>query len=133
MEALKTALYALLSGDAELMAHAVGGVHDSVAPDGTASPFVVFQFLESATSYTLKVQIAEEFPFQVKAVCQGPDQSDIEDIMAQVDALLNNVPLSVAGKTTWKTRRVGAIPDYAEVDDGVIWRHVGARYVAILA
>ncbi len=134
MKELKEALYSLLHNDATLIALTPGDVHDTLAPDDTAYPYVLFQLLGSATDWTLKQRVSEAFTLQIKAVDEGMDASNIESIRARLLALLDNQTLTVAGKTCWLCRCAGEIPDYAERHaNGRTVMHGGLRFRVILA
>ncbi len=134
MKELKTALYTKLHGDATLLATAVGDVHDMLAPDKTALPYVVYQVLGSDADWTLGARVSDEFTVQVKAVDEGLDSTDVETIKARLLALLNDQALAVAGKTTWLCRCAGEIPDYAEMaPNGRTLLHGGLRFRIVLA
>ena len=132
MKALQDAVYSALNVSS-LLALAPGGVHSPVAPDGTAYPYVRIQWGQGETDWTLGRQVSESIPFDVVAVVVGLDATPVENIKAQVDALLNDKALTLAGKTLWALRKTGEIPTYAELgDDGQMRLYGGCAYRAVV-
>lgn len=132
MKALQEAVYSALNVP-ELFALAPGGVHSPIAPDGTAYPYVRIQWGQGQTDWTLGRQVSEAITFDVIAVVLGFDATPIEDIKAQVDVLLNDASLELAGNSLWALRKTGEIPTYSELGaDGQMRLYGGCSYQAIV-
>ena len=132
MNALETAIYTRLTGDATLMA-LVTGVYAILAPDDAKFPLVVYQKLHSVDSYTLSRRIETNYSYQIKAINRGRSKSAIGSAMQCIDELLTLQPLAVTGYQVYVVRRTGDIPDYQELIGDTIYFHVGAEFTFELA
>lgn len=133
MKALEAAVYSALNVSA-VTTLAPGGVHHTLAPDGTAYPYVRVQWQGGVTDWTLGRQVSDTVDFDVIAVVKGCDTNTLADLKAAVDGCLNDVALTVSGKTLWLLRKTGSIPTYSERGaDGVVRLYGGCSYRAIVA
>lgn len=118
-----TALTALLAGTAS--------VYNGMAPQGAATPYVIFSAASDRDGYTLSAEATVDFIYTVKAVTVSPAGSPSKKaagaIAAQIKTALNDQPLTIAGRTWLSTRRESSI-DYAEPDSSNIYFHVGGNY-----
>ncbi len=133
MRELKDAFMARLTGDAQLVALATGGIHSLAAPAGAQVPHVLVRFQESAAAWLLQQKAYEDFDVHVEAVDEGPGQADIEAIKARLRALLDGQPLAVTGHTVWKVRCTGELADHTEVAGSQTLQHGGLAFLIRLA
>lgn len=116
--------YTRLSGDATLAGLAPGGVHENVAPEGTAEPFVVFSLVTNrdvnAVGQTRALVNAD---WDVKVVGQGASYAPLVAAADRIDALLHDVQ----GGVVISSHRVATIR-YVEPSDGTTYRHLGGTY-----
>lgn len=125
---LKAALYTRLNTDATLTTAATGGVWDSIAPQGTTPPYVVFTKQSGVNMPVLGDGAGfTETLWLVKAVTDEPSAKLAGTICERVDALLDRHALSVSGSSLLVCRRELDV-DYPEPVDGRVFRHVGHIY-----
>jgi hypothetical protein len=121
-------LMTTLGGDATLLASLTGGVHQSAAPIGTATPFGIFaaQSLNDMNSATA-LRIYSPDLFLVKAV--GPATVDAALITAadRIYTLLNRVNATVAAGTILASYREQEFY-FTELVNGYLWEHIGGLY-----
>ncbi len=130
MNALETALYNKLSGDATLMGYLTGGVHNLVVASPTY-PYLVFQKISGEpSSYTLTQIVSEPYTYQVRIIGKGEtSKANLGLALARVRALLNLQSLTIVGYAHWLTRWESDMPDMADLDDdGEVLIQVGATY-----
>ena len=81
-------LYATLSTDSTLAGLAPGGVHRSVATDGTMAPYVIFGFQAGSDVSTMNgVRMIVDGTFQIKAVGPANMSVQIAEAAEQIDEL----------------------------------------------
>lgn len=118
---VRTALYAKLNV-ANVTTLAVGGVHNQVAPPGTAKPYLIFQ--RQAANPTVRsfgqTLIAESDLWLIKAVSdedssttKEPQQLN-EDILAAAETALGTSLTLGGGSETWLVERESDIPEFVE-------------------
>lgn len=121
-------LYNTLHGDATLMAL----IHDvwpgGSAPQGTAFPFVTFQFM-SGIDYAAvgAIRIWSNMLWLVKAVGETANFADLNAIVARIDTLLHRTSGTPADGTVWSCTREQTI-NLPESVQGKQYRHSGALY-----
>lgn len=128
MAAARQYLYGALHGDATLMAL----VHDvwpgGSAPEGTAFPFVVFQFMSGVPYAAVGAyRIWNNMVWLVKAVGETADISALDTIVARIDTLLQRGSGTPAAGTIWSCVQETTI-EYPETISGKQYRHLGATY-----
>lgn len=130
--AMGTALYSRL-GTVSYTYHTNGtattsgtlGTYDSLAPQGTNPPYVIFQFADSLDEYKWGAAHGESQDFIVKAVSdRGYPNAQAHGIYAQTHGALQDAPLSVNGNVLLRCRRISRIR-YQDPDK--YW-HVGGVY-----
>lgn len=92
--ALDAALFARLSADATLQTLAPGGVWRDVAPQGTATPYVVLAQVSHSDHYELGGEAYEELIVVVDAIAQGPSASGSIAAYNRIHALLQDASLA---------------------------------------
>lgn len=132
LNAIKEALWDKLTGDTTLMTD-VSGVWDTVAPEESSYPFVLFQQVSSVPHYALGVLVGETFDFQITvhgvAERNAPSQQVLARAADRIDALLTLQPLAVTGQRCEYVRRTGNVPDRVEdLDTGKLYMTTGAQY-----
>jgi hypothetical protein len=133
-DVLETALYTTLSGDATLGAllSSTTAVYNTIVPEGTTAPYVVFQQQSATDRPTLaRANASEWFAYAVKAVTysQASDTSPAaaKAIRTRIDQLLNDQPLTLSTGTLMVCRRTQRIK-YPELFDGLVIWHVGSLF-----
>jgi len=117
-------LYARLSGDTQLMALALGGVHENVAPAGTVDPYIVFSMVDNHDVNAVgQTRALTESEWDVKAVREGTSYTTLAPIAARIDALLHDV----LGGVVISSHRTATIR-YPEYTGGASYRHLGGTY-----
>lgn len=129
-EALLSALYARLSGDATLSSLATGGVHLVRAPAGTAAPYVVARTRPGGRiEQTLGNGRALRYVnVEVVGVVAGAGTVTAERIDERIEALLSDHALSVVSPYVASPMRRIADLDSPVFDDGVEFDQVGGLY-----
>lgn len=133
--AIETAIYTALNV-APLLAAAPGGVHNGIAPPGTAFPYVVFDKITGDHQYLLGGPSAtpalSTLSYRVKAIDASLSKEAAQAALAIADGLLNGIALVVSGATTLYCQRLRDV-DYDEPGEGVtIYQHVGHEYDIVL-
>lgn len=122
-------LYSRLSTDAALAAEVGNRIYAYVAPARTATPYVVF----SAQSPGFDVmgvgtaRVMLNCLYQVKVVVQDASFSGAKKAADRIDELLHGATGTPAGGQVLGCVREGPLA-YAEVSDGVEYRHLGGLY-----
>jgi hypothetical protein len=131
----RRAIYGKLAGDTtltNLLGTAATGyskaIYHQQAPQGAQYPMVIFNKQSGVPTEAFTDPSAYESDvWLVKAVDQDTSADDAEAIAARVTALLNDAALSISGATTLYLRRQSDV-EYAEVTNGVTFRHVGSLF-----
>lgn len=123
-------LHDTLSGDAALMA-LVTGVYDTLAPQNSQPPFVVFQEQSGRDVLTVAARrIMYSGVWLAKGIVKGGSFVPLLAIMARVDALLGHTSGTTdEGAVLSCTRR--STVRYVETAGGVAYRHLGALFDVI--
>lgn len=117
-------LYDRLTGDATLMAAVPGGVHEGIAPQGTAEPFIVFSLVSNADVNAVgQARVLTRCDWDVKVIAEASSYAGLADIADDIDTLLHDV---VDGSVV-SCHRVSTIR-YHEKSSGAEYRHVGGTY-----
>lgn len=136
--ATRRAIYGKLAGDTtltNLLGTAAPGytqsIYYQISPQGSRFPFVIFNKQAGTPSYTLGNRAYDDDVWLIKAVGQDADvvasADPVDDIASRLDALLTDGVISISGRTELYLRRQSDL-DYAEVVDGVAYRHAGSLY-----
>lgn len=101
------------------------GVHDTMALQGSATPYVIYQLQDSLDTYTFGTVSGESADYMVKVVSQRqyPSQQAFA-IYNTVHANLQDAPLTIAGSYPLRVRRMSRF-QYRDTDS--FW-HVGGIY-----
>jgi hypothetical protein len=120
---------ATLAGDATLMAICTDGVYYEVsAKDKTR--FVIVSVSTSHDEPMFGGRALEDITYLVKAVILDTGGTAARNAGARIDALLENMALTVSGYTLMISQRVERVR-YTEVDPDDMdtrWQHFGGRY-----
>lgn len=129
---IKTALYQRLAADSTLtglLADGTAGIHDTQAQQNAGLPLVVFTKPAGNAMYTMGQRSYDDQLWQIKAVTDGPSSQLGGSIVARIDALLDDQPLTLSGGLTCLSlRRTYDVPEYTETADGLRRTHQGAVY-----
>ena len=124
---LDTAIYSVLNV-ASVTNEATGGVFNSIAPQGTEPPFVIFQAMSKTDEYwSFSSGRGGAAVYMVKEVTRGPWPKSAGDIDTQIDSVMQDASLSVSGFSLLTCRRQEDVY-LIEDDEGVIYQHVGGLY-----
>ena len=121
--ALETALYTKLNVSA-VTTLATGGVWNKIAPQGTALPYVIFQW-QGGGDDNLTPRRGRNLIYTVKALAADADTA--ENIDEQIDLALHYQTLTVSGWTNYRMAREDDV-NYQEEPTGVPVWHIGAMY-----
>lgn len=127
--AIDAALVAKLVNDGALMALMSDGVFFDEAKQG-ATKFVIVSLLQEADEGRFNGRAYEDALYLVKAVELGMSGTNAKAAAARIDALLEDVSLSITGyawMTTHREARVRMV-EVDEVDPSIRWQHRGGHY-----
>jgi hypothetical protein len=105
---------------------APGGVFNTIAPQGTGTPYVVFKFVSKVDEHSFNGRFADAV-YAVKVVTDRPWPKDAEDVDTQIDTLMEDAALSITGFSTIYCRRESDF-DLTEEMGGKFFTHVGGLY-----
>jgi hypothetical protein len=128
--AIDDAIIAQLMADATLEALTPDGVYLSEAPPGSTR-FVIVSLVEAMDVAIFGGRAIESALYQVKAVVQATGGGVVQQAAARIDALLEDVPLTVPGyawMTTHRVQRLEPTNEPDESDPRISWQHSGGRY-----
>lgn len=129
VEVADTWIYATLSGDAALAALVGDRISGTLAESLPQTPYVTFLLTSSRDVTTFDgTVIAADCIYEVKAVGQGASWYDVTPIAKRVHELIHlgrDTATTASGSLTSVRERV---IQYAEVDEGVQYRHLGGLY-----
>ncbi len=137
---VRRALYGRMAGDGTLNAllgtPATGyakAIYHQVAPEGAAFPFIIFQRQSGTPTESFGDPSALETDvWTIKGVDRATSSDTAEAIQARLAALLNDATLSISGTTAIYLRRTSDV-EYAEIEDGVSYRHAGSLFRLVTA
>lgn len=122
-------LYTTLSGDATLAGYAPGGVYPDLAPDGTATPYVVFSLqspgVDSLTMAAVRV-LANPL-YQVVCVAEASKFVAVANAASEIDDLLKRTSGTVTGGYIGSCYREQPV-EKAELINTVVWKSLGGLY-----
>lgn len=121
-------LYAALAGDSAISAAIGARVFNAIAPQGTAFPFVIFNF-QAGTDVqgngTARVQ--SEAVFLVKVVSQGPPDATARTVADRIDEVVGKAVHAALDSYLFSGRRESPFRFVEAVGD-VRFHHVGGLY-----
>ena len=123
---LDTAIYTVLNVES-VVNEAIGGVFNSLAPQDTSPPFVVFQAMSKVDDYFAFTGRGGSAIYMVKAIDRSPWPKSAGDIDTQIDSVMQDAALSITGHALLSCRRESDIY-LVENQDGVIYQHIGGLY-----
>lgn len=132
MNAIGSAIYTALNGDATLTSLGCTAVYHELAPPDATYPFLVHQSVAETDHYTFGDRAWEEHVWMVRAWDQGRSTVRAHQLMDRVDQVLTDQQLTLpAGVRQLLVRRTERIPVPAEIDDqtGEHLRGAGARFL----
>ena len=121
--ALETGIYNKLNVSA-VTNLATGGVHNKIAPQGTALPYVIFQW-QGGGDLNETPRRTRGPVYTVKAIAESQDTAEAID--EQIDILMHYQTLTVTGWVNYMTRREGDV-NYQETPMGTPVFHIGGMY-----
>jgi len=121
-------LYGVLSTDSLLSGYAPGGVHRSLAPDGTVPPFVIMAFQSGPDTRTAQaVRILAQPLYQVKAVGPASETAILVEAGGRIDDLLKDASGSVFGGYIASCYRESELV-LDNMVNGEQWSEIGGLY-----
>lgn len=128
-------LYSTLQADATLATLASGGIHRSIAPNGTATPLIIISFQAGTDVVTTTgVRLMVNALYQVKVVDQASNMSGIVAAANQLDIVLGgsqgirNVAVSGGGYVLSCVREGPLAYDDTRLVVGQMWTFLGGLY-----
>jgi hypothetical protein len=118
------ALIGRLQADATLLLLAPGNVHLDVAPENTPQPYIVVTLQIETPTHEQGGMAYLVARFQIKAVQQAANASDVKAVADRIDVLLNGASFTIAGHTQMDCKRVERF-GYAQFDGPLLWQHRG--------
>lgn len=109
---------------------APGGVWNSLAPQDTRAPYVVFQVMSKVEDYFAYLKRGAQAIYMVKAVSQSPWPKEAATIDTQIDTLLQDAALSITGFGLLWCRRESDLYLMEDVG-GEVYQHQGGLYRVI--
>lgn len=127
MNALNTAIYSRLTGNAPLMAQLPGGVHSRRAPQGTSGRYLVYTKMSGVKGYTFgEAPSIDRYIYFFKVVETAGSAAAARTALDAALTLLTATPLTVTGYQVLLVRRE-ADTEYDELlSGGAVVQHVGS-------
>jgi hypothetical protein len=128
MDVVRTAIYQRLAASSDL-SDLLTGIHHLKAPPSSKYPYAIFHRQAGTLAWTMgKHPAFKDELWLVKGVARGLKADAADDIDARCEALLNDAPLALEGKTLLFCLRESDVPAYSEADGGEAIFHVGGLY-----
>jgi hypothetical protein len=126
---LRAALYERLRTTSNLgsLLSGTAAIYDTLAPQETDPPYVVFQQQSSVDARTMGGRAWESALYAVKGVTAEHSAAAAGSIAARIDQAIEGLPLTVTGATNLYLRRESKL-SYSEVTRGEVFRHEGGIY-----
>lgn len=130
MKALEIAFVKAIKSNSSLWSSLTGGIHNLVAPEGTATPYMVFQQISAVDHYTFSVKTHTEYLYMFRIIGTGLNKESLLDILDKLDGLftLQSLTLESTSKRVERIERESIQSEQAEEAEGIIWLQVGANY-----
>lgn len=122
---VKQALVARMRASTPLKTAATGGIHEGVAPQKTAYPFISYSIGYAPWGYTWD-SVMIEIPLVVSVF--HTNSVEAHNLDALVLTALQEAPLAVSGQSTLICRRVGDLSSQDVDEEGKKIYQVGGRY-----
>lgn len=129
MNDVREALWRALSDDDDLtgLLSNPGAIYHQYAPERSGTPFIVFSKSSGTPQWSFAGDPIDHDVWLIKAIDRGGSASAAEDIAREVDRILNRADLDIDGRATLHVLRQSDV-DYAEIDAGRVFHHVGGLY-----
>jgi hypothetical protein len=103
-------------------------IYHQQAPAGAAFPYIIFNRQSGVPTEAFTDPSALETDvWLIKAIDRSTSADTAESIANRIQTLLNDATLSISGAAHLYLRRQSDV-DYAEVDDGVTFKHAGSLF-----
>ena len=121
---------ALLTGEGAALAITQrASAHNTIAPDGTAYPLVVFQKVGGPPPHnSLGARAYWEYLYQFRVIAEGLSKATILQALSRIDVLLERATLTVTGAAMRASLRDAPLPDSSMVEAGTVYQQVGASW-----
>ena len=104
-------------------------VYFQFAPQGSTYPLITFNRQSGRPDWTSQGDPVENELWQVKGIATGSSSATAaENIADAIDAALQDAIMTVTGRDVLLKPLRESDVDYAEITDGVLYRHAGALY-----
>lgn len=127
--AVDTAIATKLASVSNIATLAPGGIHNSVRPQGSQWPCVVFQLVSdvgNAQSYADGG--VERLWYDVKVIATSLTQANVGALVESIHAVLERGALTISGKDHLQTMRLRRLPTMMQEVSGVVYVTRGATY-----
>ena len=127
---IDNAIVAVLGSDLQLLALMPDGVYIDHAPPG-AQRFVILSIVQATDEPVFGGRAFEDILYMIEPRALSTTGGNVKDAAARIQALLEDVPLTVAGFVWMTTHRDGRQPERVEqdeVDPAIRWLRRGAYY-----
>ena len=133
MKALFDAIYGELAGSSLATNYIGTRMYPTVAPQGTAFPYVTFQLVPSETDWTLCLDMNFDMPsIQFDLYSETTDDAEVNGMFTDLKALYDWCDLTVAGYTFHYMRReLFFMTKDLEAGEQGIWRYM-VQYEVLL-
>lgn len=122
-------LYTTLASDTALQAAAPGGVWRNIAPEATATPFVIIGWQGGIDHMTATAnRLYSEIIYRVEAVGESQQFTALVTAANRIDALLGLIRLAAQSNYTVLACYRQQAMQREQVVDGVTWSHLGGFY-----
>lgn len=126
--AVDTALAAKIATVANIATLAPGGIHNSVRPQGSQFPCVVFQLVSSVDMQTFADGGVEWLEYDVKVIAPSAQQANVGALIESIHAVLERGALTITGKTHLQTLRTRRLPTLIQEVSGITYASRGGTY-----
>ena len=128
-------LYSTLQADATLATLAPGGIHRSIAPNGTPTPVIIISLQSGIDVVTVAgVRLMTNALYQIKAVGPASDMQSIVNAASQLDIVLGgsqgirNITVNGGGYVLSCVREIPLAYDDTQLVVGQLWTYLGGMY-----
>ncbi len=127
--AVDTALATKLATAANISTHAPGGIHNSVRPQGSQFPVVVFQLVsDMGSGQSYADGGVERLVYDIRVIAPSSQQANVGTLVEAIHAVIERGALTITGKTHIQTMRQRRLPTVMQEVSGVVYITRGATY-----
>lgn len=128
-----TALATKLATVPNIATIAPGGIHNTLRPQGSPFPVVVFQLIDDlGNAQTYADGGVERLQYDVRVISTSRLQQNVGALVEAIHTVLERGALTISGRTHLQTLRTRRIPTMMQDKDGVVYITRGATYTITL-